>query len=221
MGRASIDLTSAVVLLAVTVLPPSSWAAEPPPLPNMSPDAHLGVASCASATCHGATSPVPGGVVLQNEYVTWQTRDPHSRAYATLLSEESQRIARNLGLPDAHTADVCLDCHADNVSSERRGPRFQLEDGGWSWCEYGKSDPWMTAYVCYGLIQARDAGFPVNKDILDRGISRLAEMTRRPKLDADTRAYGYYVLALAEGGERGAGGAGVAPGRGRLGPLPL
>lgn len=82
--------------------------------------------------------------------------------------------------------------------------RFQLEDGGWSWCEYGKADPWMTAYVYYGLIQARDAGFPVNKDILDRGFSRLAEMTRRPKLHADTKAYGCYVLTLAEAGGRGA-----------------
>ena len=51
--------------------------------------------------------------------------------------------------------------------------RFQLEDGGWSWCEYGKSDPWMTAYVCYGLIRARDAGFPVNQQVLDSGVGRL------------------------------------------------
>lgn len=147
MERASIHLTAAVVLLALTAVPAGSGAAEPPPLPNMAPDVHLGVASCASATCHGATNPVPGGVVLQNEYVTWQTRDPHARAYATLLGEESQRIAHNLGLPDAHTADICLDCHADNVSADRRGPRFQLEDGVGCEACHGGAQRWIEVHA--------------------------------------------------------------------------
>lgn len=74
--------------------------------------------------------------------------------------------------------------------------RFQLEDGGWSWCEYGKSDPWMTAYVCYGLIQAREAGFPVNNDILQRGVRKLSEQVSNRRIDINTRVYGYYILSL-------------------------
>lgn len=73
--------------------------------------------------------------------------------------------------------------------------RLQLEDGGWSWCEYGGSDPWMTAYVCYGLVQARKAGFAVNDDILRKGLTRLRSQVAES--DLDTSAYACYVLALA------------------------
>ncbi len=75
--------------------------------------------------------------------------------------------------------------------------RFQLNDGGWSWCEYGKSDPWMTAYVCYSLVRARSAGFHVNDDILSKGLSRLTALSELKKLDVSTRAYCLYVLALS------------------------
>ena len=67
--------------------------------------------------------------MLQNEYVTWMRRDAHSRAYRTLHSPASARIAKNLGLGDAWEAPLCLDCHADNVPKDLRGPEFVLEDG--------------------------------------------------------------------------------------------
>jgi hypothetical protein len=90
---------------------------------------HLGVASCSSAPCHGAAAP-EGKRVLQNEYVTWMRRDKHSKAYLTLRSERSARIAKNLalGVP-AYEAPLCLDCHADNVPVALRGPTFTIEDG--------------------------------------------------------------------------------------------
>jgi hypothetical protein len=85
--------------------------------------------------------------------------------------------------------------------------RFQLDDGGWSWCEYGQSDPWMTAYVCYGLLQARNAGFAVNKSILDNGIERLGHFAAGESVgdesaashnpDVEERAYILYVLSMA------------------------
>lgn len=92
-------------------------------------DVHLGVASCASAPCHGAAAP-EGKRVLQNEYVTWMRRDPHSKSYQTLRSDASARIAKNLALgTPAFEAPLCLDCHADNVPAALRGPDFVLEDG--------------------------------------------------------------------------------------------
>ncbi|MEM7363226.1 MAG: multiheme c-type cytochrome [Pseudomonadota bacterium] len=90
---------------------------------------HLGVASCASAVCHGSVSPKHVTSVSQNEYVIWSRHDRHRHAYKLLFSELSQRIAKNLGYDNAHEADVCLDCHADNVSHSERGERFQLSDG--------------------------------------------------------------------------------------------
>ena len=75
--------------------------------------------------------------------------------------------------------------------------RFQMGDGGWGWCEYGKSDPWMTTYVCYGLVTARRAGFEVNAEVLRRGLERLDRVLRDKKADPETRAFACWVFALA------------------------
>jgi hypothetical protein len=101
---------------------------------------HLGVASCASSTCHGAAVPVEGGVVQQNELAIWQSRDKHAVAYEVLGNDLSKRIAANLGIGDPKEAAICLDCHADNVPPERRGEQFQLSDGvGCESCHGGAS----------------------------------------------------------------------------------
>jgi Cytochrome c554 and c-prime len=108
---------------------------------------HLGVASCASAACHGAVTPAQGGTVLQNEYTTWQTDDAHAKAYNLLFDERSRLIARKLGLEAAHTAKVCLDCHADNVAEERRGPEFQLTDGVGCEACHGGAEDWIRLHT--------------------------------------------------------------------------
>ena len=51
-------------------------------LPQNADDIHIGVTSCAGSTCHGATTPWAGSTVLQNEYMTWEQYDPHSKAYS-------------------------------------------------------------------------------------------------------------------------------------------
>ena len=137
----------AAVLIQAGLAAGPVWGQGMPPVPQHADAVHLGVATCASSTCHGAASPPPGGVVLQNEYTTWQTQDKHAGAYQLLFNEDSQRIARNLGLADAHTADVCLDCHADNVPPERRGERFQLTDGiGCEAC-HGGAENWLQQHT--------------------------------------------------------------------------
>jgi len=98
--------------------------------PALADDAtHIGVHSCAGDNCHGAVKPLATSHVPQDEYLTWSQKDKHAQAYAVLTSDRSQRIAKNLGLVDAEHAPLCLDCHADNVPPERRGPQFQLSDG--------------------------------------------------------------------------------------------
>jgi len=75
---------------------------------------------------------------------------------------------------------------------------YQHSDGGWHWWEFDDTDPWMTAYVVYGLLQARDAGFSVTPRVLDQGIEALARLaTDGTKKDPDTVAFMAYVLALA------------------------
>lgn len=121
-------------------------AQDTPPVPHHGPGVHLGVASCASATCHGSATPLEG-VVQQNEVTTWQQQDKHTQAYNVLLNDTSKRIARNLGLKDAHTAKVCLDCHADNPPQERRGPQFQITDGVGCEACHGGADRWITVHT--------------------------------------------------------------------------
>jgi hypothetical protein len=122
-------------------------AAEEPILPQYQPDIHLGVASCAGSTCHGATAPWKGSNVLQNEYATWQRSDKHAKAYEVLLNDKSKRIAKNLGLKNAHTAAVCLDCHADNVPAKTRAKQFQISDGVGCEACHGGAMRWLGIHV--------------------------------------------------------------------------
>jgi len=108
---------------------------------------HLGVASCAGSTCHGAIERLKGSSVPQNEYITWTRRDKHAKAYAVLFDERSQRIARNLGLPDAHTAQICLDCHADNAPADKRGRQFQISDGVGCEACHGAASGWLGIHI--------------------------------------------------------------------------
>ena len=115
-------------------------------LPTDSDAKHMGVATCATSQCHGSAVPRDGSNVLQNEYVTWTRDDPHSGALETLSSPASRAIANRLGLASASSAAICLDCHADNVPSERRGPKFQLSDGVGCEACHGGAENWLSTH---------------------------------------------------------------------------
>ena len=148
-GSAPVRL-AAVMLLAVAASVPATVRAQSlqaPVVPQYAPATHLGVASCASGTCHGAATPADSGNVLLNEAVTWLEQDKHARAYTLLFDEPSRKIARNLGLENAHEAKICLDCHADNVPQDRRGEKFQLSDGvGCESC-HGGAQNWIGVHT--------------------------------------------------------------------------
>jgi hypothetical protein len=123
-----------------------SLSAEPE-LPLTNSATHLGVSSCGGSSCHGALEPWKNSTVLQNEFITWQTKDSHAKAYKTLMSEKSRRIAQNLGLPNAYEAKICLDCHADNVPVERRAKGFQISDGVGCEACHGGAVGWLGIHV--------------------------------------------------------------------------
>lgn len=80
--------------------------------------------------------------------------------------------------------------------------RFQhRESGGWGWWEHDSDDPWMTAYVLYGLGTAQAEGYPVSKDVLASG--RKAAVRLLAKTRPDDQPFLLYALALA-GGKEGA-----------------
>ena len=115
-------------------------------LPQHSSNKHMGVATCATSQCHGSAVPREGSAVLQTEYVTWTQSDPHSKAYETLMKDESRAIARRLGLSSAYTAKICLDCHTDNVPEDRRGERFQISDGVGCEACHGGAENWLSTH---------------------------------------------------------------------------
>ena len=123
-------LTAGVALI-INLAPGSGGAFAGESLPYQAEDAHLGVTSCAGSTCHGSTIERSSNVE-QNEYLVWsdsEEPDRHFSAYDILYSEESERIARNLGLQSAHGAEVCLGCHTNFVAEAQRGENYTYEDG--------------------------------------------------------------------------------------------
>jgi Cytochrome c554 and c-prime len=121
-------------------------------------DLHLGVVTCAGNTCHGAPKPLPHSRVQQNEFTIWHRQDKHAKAYTVLFNENSKRLARNLGLPAAHTAKECLDCHADNVPADQRGKRFQLDDGVSCEACHGGGERYLGPHVSGENSHAKNVG---------------------------------------------------------------
>ncbi|MGD1993608.1 MAG: alpha-2-macroglobulin family protein, partial [Anaerolineae bacterium] len=78
----------------------------------------------------------------------------------------------------------------------------QHYDGGWGWWVQDRSDTLVTAYVVFGLVKAREAGFAVDDEVLDGGFNFLVEQVRSgEELDRayqiNRRAFVLYVLTDA------------------------
>ena len=122
---------------------------EPRPYAGMVPDravAALGVASCATVSCHGG--PLAGNHDVQSFAATiWADDDPHARAYEVLHDERSQRMARLLGIGPPHRAQQCLVCHSVQDMSPERLPQEVLADGvGCASC-HGDSTHWQQVHM--------------------------------------------------------------------------
>ncbi len=88
---------------------------------------------------------------------------------------------------------------------------LQHDDGGWGWWEHDQTNPFMTAYVMYGMTVAKEAGYAVESGRYERGIATLRTLieTRKggggmgqnnEKLDPTTEAYMLYVAAFIRKG---------------------
>src|SRR5262249_26371945 len=93
-------------------------AVEPPPAgaPNAAriPAAvagFTGVVGCSARGCHGRSEPVKDQRVRQDEFSFVLAHDRHPHAYQALRSERGKRMAKNLGIDNAHEDARCLACH--------------------------------------------------------------------------------------------------------------
>ncbi len=77
---------------------------------------------------------------------------------------------------------------------------FQHGDGGWGWWEADDSQPYETAYVLYGLLQAKKAGYTVDENSIKRAVQYL----KTPLIDTNDynlKVYIAYVMAEAGQGD--------------------
>lgn len=84
----------------------------------------------------------------------------------------------------------------------------QHYDGGWGWWIPDESDPFLTAYVLLGMVEAARAGFIVDEQVMSRAADYLESSLRPVRSDttfwqANRQAFVLYVLAEAGRGDLG------------------
>ncbi len=79
---------------------------------------------------------------------------------------------------------------------------LQNPNGGWGWWGADKSDPLTSAYVVLGLVEAKDAGYVVTKEVLARGVRYLqsqvySSVRLTSQENVNRQAFFLYVLNRA------------------------
>ena len=122
-------------------------------------------------------------------------------------------------LPNLLTARALKDLGVPNAELETKLPGLvnegiarlaskQNDDDGWGWWPTAMSNPQVSAYAVFGLAKARDAGYSVPADMLERGqdylITQLkptASANQQAALStADANQQAFLLFALAESG---------------------
>ncbi len=124
------------------------------------------------------------------------TEQTMSRFYPSILAAQAGDLAN---LPEDIAANL------DDIVAQglKRIYDFQHEDGGWGFWQYDASSAFISAYVVMGLLDARDAGYGVNENVLSAALDYLSRVTQTETMDehrvvdADARAYAYYALSRA------------------------
>ncbi|MCB9437701.1 MAG: Ig-like domain-containing protein [Anaerolineales bacterium] len=97
------------------------------------------------------------------------------------------------------------------VALEQALNKLRLEqnyDGGWGWFYTMESNPMVTAYAALGLIEARDAGFEVEPNMLSSALNFVRQDYIRPNINSaswqlNRQAFYLYVLSRDGQGSQG------------------
>lgn len=101
-----------------------------------------------------------------------------------LPTVEVYRALNDAGLNDPKLVDRV---NANLNSSVSRLFYLQNADSGWGWWgKTEKSDPYISAYVFFGLLRAREAGAPINEEALQRAGVYLRDL--KPSITINTDA---------------------------------
>lgn len=124
----------------------------------------VGETRCGNPTCHGASLPAspaddPTWKPWKSARTQWLNAniDRHSRAYRTLTTEDSKRIAAYMGI-EATKSPKCLVCHAPPAAAAA-GSKYKVNEG--VTCEHchGPAERWLDVHKATDWPGKR-AGFP-------------------------------------------------------------
>jgi uncharacterized protein YfaS (alpha-2-macroglobulin family) len=113
------------------------------------------------------------------------------------------RALRDLGL-----ADPELEARLPGLVEEglKRLYLQQHSDGGWGWWYDDDSNPYITSYVVFALVKAREAGFEVRSDVIQRGLDFLNGQlvpVRQLAATREANRQAWILYVMAEAGESG------------------
>jgi uncharacterized protein YfaS (alpha-2-macroglobulin family) len=156
-----------------------------------------------------------GGLTYLEHYPYECTEQLVSRFLPNVLT---YRALKELGLakPDLEAKLRDLVSYAIQKLYQRQHP-----DGGWGWWQNDQSNPLTTAYVVFGLVKAKEAGFAVEEKVIRNGVDYLrlrikpVDDLKNPQ-EANRQAFILYVLTEA-GQARDADLSNLYEVRGRLG----
>jgi uncharacterized protein YfaS (alpha-2-macroglobulin family) len=117
-------------------------------------------------------------------------------------------LARSLDLPGLRGPELkgCVEAGLTKIL------RHQHDSGAFSLWPGARPEPFLTAFALFGLNQARRAGYPVDKKVIERGLKALGEglsekdmgHSDNPLGEAGSRAFALYVLAELDRPDTGA-----------------
>jgi uncharacterized protein YfaS (alpha-2-macroglobulin family) len=84
----------------------------------------------------------------------------------------------------------------------------QKSDGGWNWWDGEESDAQTSAYVIYGLLEARESGYEISESVIQRGIDYLENNLpnlRRTDETWEFNRHAFMMYVLARGGRLDSG----------------
>jgi uncharacterized protein YfaS (alpha-2-macroglobulin family) len=73
---------------------------------------------------------------------------------------------------------------------------YQHTDGGWGWWFDDSTNDYQTAWVIFGLAVTSEAGYPVDPNVIQRGVDWL--QSNLDAMDIRTRAFALFSMALAD-----------------------
>ncbi|MFO7167437.1 MAG: Ig-like domain-containing protein [Chloroflexota bacterium] len=136
--------------------------------------------------------------------------------YLEYYPEESAEATVSRFLPNVLAARALRRLGVANPELEARLPALveeglnrlyqrQRGDGGWGWWLDDESNAYVSAYVVFGMLKAKEAGFTVRDDVLARGLDFLQTqlaperraVTEWDAYEADRQAWLLFVLSEA------------------------